>query len=89
MVWAMNWFVYDPGTRLVHQEQRGITNLSVAKRKGLRKVGNSSLATLDEAVQVARELIDSEAQPCQRCERNFDVDRSITDDEWREMLGNC
>ena len=22
MVWAINWFVYDPGTRLVHQEGR-------------------------------------------------------------------
>ena len=86
MVWAMNWFVYEPGTRLVHQERRCITSLSVAKRSGVRKVGDSSLATLDEAVQVARDRLDPEAQPCQRCGREFAADRGISDSEWRETL---
>ena len=86
MVWAMNWFVYDPGTRLVHQEQRCITSLTVAKRKRVQKVGQSSLATVDEAVKVARDTLDPEAQPCQRCQREFDTNRGISDSEWRETL---
>ena len=88
MVWAMNWFMYDPTTRLVHQEQRCITHWPEAQRRGIQRVGHSSFATLDDAVQVARDTLDPEAQPCQRCQRLFAADRGISDSEWREMLGN-
>ena len=88
MVWAVNWFVYDPGKRLVHQED-GCANSSsptLAKRQGWRRVGNASMATLDEAVAEARELLDPEAQPCRHCWRNFDIGRGISDDTWRGMV---
>lgn len=82
----MNWFVYDPGTQLVHQEERCITSLSDAKRRRVRQVGNSSLATFNEAVKAARDTLAPEEQPCPRWQREVAIDRGLSDSEWREML---
>ena len=75
MVWAMNWFVYEPGTQLVHLERNcAYVTPPVVRRNGWQRVGNSSLATMDEAVGVARGTLDPEAQPCSNCRREFGAD---------------
>lgn len=83
----MPWFVYQPDNKRVHQV-RGCDDAypSPVKQRTWPQVGHQTWATLDEAVEMARELLDAEAQPCRRCQRLFDYGRGISDDTWRGML---
>ncbi len=89
MVYAFDWFVYDPGTRLVHQEE-GCGNSFPPGVRGFQRVGNASMATLDEAVAKARELLDREAQPCGLCRPKVEIAKPRTVyDDWLDKLDDA
>lgn len=88
MVWATNWYWYEPKTRRVHlQDGCAYSGPLTAQRYGFQRVGNESMATLEEAMPVARQTIDPEARPCPLCQPEVEIARPRTaDDDWLDML---
>ena len=83
----MPWFVYQPAKKFVHQVSGcDDSHPSPVKQRTWPQVGHQTWETLDEAVEVARELLDAEAQPCRRCQRLFGIGRGISDDTWSDMV---
>ena len=69
MQWAIYRFVYEPRKQRVHQvDGCPYSDTSIVmQRQGFRQVGDEALASLDEAMAVARKELDPKAQPCPLC----------------------
>ncbi|MYC34900.1 MAG: hypothetical protein F4X64_17220 [Chloroflexi bacterium] len=93
MQWAIYRFVYEPAKRRVHQVggcsySDSPTNM---QRQGFRQVGHEPLASVDEAMEVARRSIDPKVQPCGFCAAEWDLQRiaqrRLDQQEWDRLMG--